>query len=117
MEDLQLNHTQLLFVPGPSESDIPHIVQVTLNSETSPVSFEALARYHSVKPHLTKLILLVLAHHRSKPLSTPATFLGEGFALVATHRPWTYGKGWSFEWGDESVLPAEDKWTFEFQVR
>ncbi|ELU41933.1 Bud13 domain-containing protein [Rhizoctonia solani AG-1 IA] len=48
----------------------------------NPVSFEALARYHSVQPHLTKLILLILTHHRSKPLSTPATFLGEGFALV-----------------------------------
>ncbi|KAL5641046.1 hypothetical protein ACGC1H_001500 [Rhizoctonia solani] len=53
MEDLQFNHTQLLLVPGPTESDIPNIVQVTLNSETNPVSFEALARYHSAQPHLT----------------------------------------------------------------
>ncbi|CAE6434119.1 unnamed protein product [Rhizoctonia solani] len=88
MEDLQLNHTQLIFIPGPTESDIPHIVQVTLNSETS------------------------------KPLpTTPTTFRGEGFALVGSHRPWTYGKGWAFKWGDESITPAEDKWTFEFQVR
>ncbi|QRV75951.1 hypothetical protein RhiJN_03966 [Ceratobasidium sp. AG-Ba] len=117
MDDLKLNSTQLFFVPGPTESDVPSVVQVTLQSEVQPVSFELLSAYHLAQPNLTKLILLVLAHHRTKRLPSPATFVGDGFSLDATHRPWTYGKQWDFKWGDESILASDDKWTFVFRAR
>ncbi|KAG8764590.1 hypothetical protein FRC12_008011 [Ceratobasidium sp. 428] len=117
MDDLQLNDTQLFFVPGATENDVPSIAQVTLQSELKPVSFEVLAAYHLAQPRLTKLILLILSHHKTKRLPSPTTFLGDGFALDASYRRWSYGKQWSFKWGDESIPAAEDKWTFVFRAR
>ncbi|KAI0724974.1 hypothetical protein C8Q72DRAFT_786397, partial [Fomitopsis betulina] len=61
------------------------------------------------------IVSRIITAHLQHPLPSPMRLDGEGYILTAKHTPWTFGREKvKFFWGEESILPCRDKWSFFF---
>ncbi|KZW02852.1 hypothetical protein EXIGLDRAFT_374663 [Exidia glandulosa HHB12029] len=113
---LELDSTTLLFLPPSETSTAPAcVVQVAVRAPNCTV--ETIARFFRAQRDVSKLVrILVTSHVQVKPLPTSIVIKGQDYVVEASHKPWDFGKTWTFGWGEDVVESAADKWRFVFRA-
>ncbi|KAI0346381.1 hypothetical protein BDW22DRAFT_748026 [Trametopsis cervina] len=105
---LRMNTSRILFL-HPDETGLgsPHAVQITIVGDST--------QKQNVETDLiTKLAIL----HLQDPLPQSFTVEGRDYTLLAGRKEWPFGKSNIYAtWGDEEVVPCDEKWKFVFTMK
>ncbi|KAF8155612.1 hypothetical protein B0H34DRAFT_714036 [Crassisporium funariophilum] len=92
-----------------------HVVQVTLKqAQRDPV--KELTTAFVSQHEITKAVESIIFAHIFTSLPKSIHVEGRGYVLHGTRKPWEYGKKLSLKWGQRTVTPCEDKWTFVLEI-
>ncbi|KIP06358.1 hypothetical protein PHLGIDRAFT_19469 [Phlebiopsis gigantea 11061_1 CR5-6] len=73
--------------------------------------------YANHEDEISELLLKLVIVHLREPLPQRFVVDEDEYAITAARKPWVYGKRiFILSWGEERILPCQDKWRFTFEL-
>ncbi|KAJ3775185.1 hypothetical protein EV361DRAFT_129090 [Lentinula raphanica] len=117
---LNLDQVALLFIPENAQLGINEacVVQVIVRSIgmafNRSASVDDRATFYCYADEISSTVQnVVLGHLSCQSIPTNFVLQGEKYLLRANRKEWNTGKDYRFQWGDEIINAAPEKWIFE----
>ncbi|KAF8960313.1 hypothetical protein BDZ97DRAFT_2060702 [Flammula alnicola] len=119
---IPLSKSTLLFFPpnasltdGKNNETEGRVVLVTIK-QSHQDTMKEITTFFVAQYEITKTIESLVFAHIFTYLPPEVRIQGLGYIITGKRKTWNYGKTLKLKWGEKTVRPCEDKWTFIFET-